>query len=105
MVQTNVEDECLEVVSKTIFADAPPTGRGIRTQDHLEMSTVFMSCNTICSSGTRICEYRVQTIFWSNTGDENPGKRTHPAREGPSLSGGVVRGSYGASDSWRWMGS
>lgn len=39
MVQTNVGDEGFAVVSKTIFADVPPIGRGIRTQDHLEMPT------------------------------------------------------------------
>lgn len=43
MVQTNVGDECLQVVSKTVFADVPPVGRGTRTQDHLEMSTPFVS--------------------------------------------------------------
>ena len=42
MVQTNVKDERLGAVSKTVFADVPPIGRGIRMQDHLEMSTNFL---------------------------------------------------------------
>ena len=50
MVQTNVEDECFAVVSKTVFADVPPIGRGTRTQDHLEMPTPFISLSMICSS-------------------------------------------------------
>ena len=60
MVQTNVEEEYLRVVSKTIFADTPPVGRGVRTQDHLEMSTVVVveCCSDVSGFALRLVEHR-----------------------------------------------
>ncbi|KIO13583.1 hypothetical protein M404DRAFT_585335 [Pisolithus tinctorius Marx 270] len=37
MVQTSVEDR--QDIPKTIFAEVPPAGRGMRRQDHLGMPT------------------------------------------------------------------
>ena len=83
MAQTNVAEQLCKkrAGSKTIFADAPPSGRGAMMQDHLESPTYPSRFLFYVLVLIHQCECYIffVNVDWVGTDDDQTGKGTHPA--------------------------